>query len=223
MANHTLQTLAMGKEATINEEKQGKALVDAALKNGVQHFVYASVDRGGERSLDNETDIPHFASKHRIEKHLIAAAEGSGMSWTILRPVVFMENLDGGFVGKVFATAWRLVVRSRPLQLIAVDDIGVFAAKAFTSPEEFKGSGISLAGDELTYEQMEEQYREVMGSPVPTTFGIVARMVLRMSREMGNMFAFFEREGYAADIPELRKMYPDLKDLKTWLAEQKQA
>ena len=70
------------------EEKQGKALVDAAVANGVQHFVYASVERGGpERSETDPTDVPHFASKYAIEQHLkVQAAESTQrMSWTILR------------------------------------------------------------------------------------------------------------------------------------------
>ena len=145
------------------------------------------------------------------------------MSWTILRPVAFMDNLDGGFVAKVFATSWRLVVKSRPLQLIAVDDIGVFAAKGFTSPGDFREKSISLAGDELTYEQMEKTYQEETGSPVPTTWGFVARLVLWLSREMGTMFDFFEREGYGANIAELRQMHPGLKDFKTWLAGKKRS
>ena len=54
-----------------SEEAQGKALVDENIKRGVQHFVYASVERGGdERSWENPTDVPHFISKHRIEHYL---------------------------------------------------------------------------------------------------------------------------------------------------------
>lgn len=82
----------MGRgQNTQTEEKQGKDLVDAALKNSVKHFVYTSVDRQGEKSLDNPTNIPHFISKHNIEHHLIDSAKGSAMTWTILRPVAFLE------------------------------------------------------------------------------------------------------------------------------------
>jgi len=53
--------------------------------------VYSSVERGGdEKSWENPTLIPHFASKHRIELHLREAAEDK-MMWTILRPTAFME------------------------------------------------------------------------------------------------------------------------------------
>ncbi|KAI0595741.1 hypothetical protein F4775DRAFT_604535 [Biscogniauxia sp. FL1348] len=213
----SVQAPAMNKTGPIIEEKQGKALVDAALKHGVKHFVYSSVDRHGARSLDNPTSVPHFASKHRIEQHLTQGARGTAMGWTVLRPVAFMENFDGGFAGKVFAAAWKVAVRSRPLQLVATADIGAFAAKAFAAPQEWNGKCVSLAGDELTYEQMASVFRQKTGSEAPLTWGIVARLLLWLSKEMGTMFDFFEKEGYGADVEELRKIHPDLQDLGTWL------
>lgn len=215
-ADSILKIPAFNSKGPIIEEKQGKALVDAALKNGVKYFVYSSVDRGGPRSSDNATDIPHFVSKHHVEKHLISESKVQGMNWTILRPAAFMENFDGGFVGKVFATSWKMVVK-RPLQLIATDDIGFFGAKAFMEPETYTGQAISLAGDELKYDEMVAIFKKKTGSAPPMTFNILARLVLWISKEMGTMFAFFEREGYGADVKELRKTHPGLQSLSTWL------
>lgn len=203
------------------EERQGKALIDSAIKFGVKHFVYSSVDRHGDDSINNKTDIPHFISKHNIEHHLFKATKGKDMSWTVLRPVAFMENFDGGFVGKVFTAAWKSVVKSRPLQLVATDDIGVFAAKSFTDPEKYAGRSVSLAGDELTYEQMQKVFVNKTGAEAPRTLDIVAKGVLWMSKEMGTMFSFFEREGYGADIKALKKEHPGLIDLGTWLGNRK--
>jgi len=102
----------MGKGASVeSEEKQGKALVDGALANNVKCFVYSSVDRGGSKSYETPTPIPHFISKHRIEHHLVEAA-GDEMEWTILRPTAFMENLTPDFMGKGFATVRESQVRS---------------------------------------------------------------------------------------------------------------
>ncbi|KAI8658038.1 NmrA domain-containing protein [Fusarium keratoplasticum] len=213
----SVQTPAMNKTGPIIEERQGKALVDAAINHGVQHFVYSSVDRSGAKSFENATNIPHFKSKHNIEHHLVQKSKEAALGWTILRPVAFMENFDGGFLGKVFATSWRLVVKSRPLQLIATADIGAFAAKAFMSPREFNGKAISLAGDELTYEQMATLYSKKIQSGVPATWALLARLVLWLSEEMSTMFTFFEKEGYGANIKELREEHPELMTLETWL------
>ncbi|KAM0813923.1 hypothetical protein AB5N19_13922 [Seiridium cardinale] len=213
----SVQLPAMNKSGPAIEEAQGKSLVDSAIKHGVKHFVYSSVDRHGERSIDNPTSIPHFVSKHNIEKHLIAKSKSTGMTWTILRPVAFMENFDGGFVGKVFATSWKLVVRSRPLQLIATEDIGVFGAKALLDADSFKDKAISLAGDELTYAQMNKVFEEKTGSEAPLTWNFLARLVLWFSEEMGTMFSFFEKEGYGADIAEIKAHHPGVKSFAAWL------
>ena len=63
--------IPLGLGASVEtEEKQGKDLVDAAIANGVSHFVQTTVDRHGEHSSENPTDVPQFISKYRIEKHL---------------------------------------------------------------------------------------------------------------------------------------------------------
>jgi uncharacterized protein YbjT (DUF2867 family) len=88
------------------EEVQGRALIDAALHNGVKHFVFTSVDRHGADSESQETDVPHFISKANIERHLKETSADTQMSWTILRPTAFMDNIIPGFAGKVFPTAY---------------------------------------------------------------------------------------------------------------------
>jgi len=81
----------MGKGASPeSEEEQGKALIDESLKQGVKFFVYTSVDRGGDKSSDNPTPIPHFISKHNIEHHLQDKA-GDKMDWCVLRPTAFFD------------------------------------------------------------------------------------------------------------------------------------
>lgn len=210
---------AFNKNGPAIEQRQGQALVDSALKHGVQHFVYSSVDRHGESSIHNPTNVPHFISKHHIEHHLITKAKDTNMTWTILRPVAFMENFAPGFVGKVFVSAWRAVIKSRPLQLVATDDIGVFAAQSFLRPDHFAGQAISLAGDELTYGEMVRVFREKTGAEPPRTWDLLAKLVLWLSEEMGTMYAFFEKEGYGADVAELKRVHPGLKDLGTWLEE----
>lgn len=199
------------------EERQGKDLVDAALKNNVKHFVYSSVERGGENSFDNPTPIPHFISKHNIEHHLVEKAEGSEMTWTILRPVAFLENFTPDFFGKVFATCWKITVKHKPLQVISVGDIGFFGARAFMYPDQYQNKGISLAGDQLTYEEMAEIFKEATGTSVPTTFGFVGKALMAMMKDLGSMFQWFHDVGYGADITELRKVHPELKDFRTWL------
>ncbi|KAL1845972.1 hypothetical protein Plec18167_009074 [Paecilomyces lecythidis] len=199
------------------EEPQGKALVDESLKQDVKFFLYSSVDRGGEASFNNPTNIPHFIHKHNIEHHLVDSAKGSNMDWSILRPTAFFDNFTPGFFGKVFATSWKMALKGKPLQLVATSDIGYFGADAFLNPDKYKGRGVSLAGDELTYDEMAKIFQEKTGQPVPTTFGPLCSLFLASMKDMGYMFKWFHDEGYKADIPQLRKTYPELKDFESWL------
>ncbi|KXJ94164.1 hypothetical protein Micbo1qcDRAFT_220754 [Microdochium bolleyi] len=223
----SVQLPEFNKTGAETEERQGKGLVDAALRHGVRHFVYSSVDRHGpELSPKNPTDVPHFVTKHNIEKHLMDETRKAGtaaMTWTILRPVAFYDNL-GGFQGKIFATAWRDVLgRSKPLQLIGADDVGAAAARALTEENvgEFAGRAISLAADELTYDQFDDIFVRQTGRPAPTTFSFMARFVMWMVGELGTMYAWFARQGFAASVAESRAVLPEMKDFKTWLEDQR--
>ncbi|KAJ5122904.1 hypothetical protein N7448_009001 [Penicillium atrosanguineum] len=199
------------------EVKQGKDLIDAALKNNVKHFIYSSVDRGGDVSFDNPTLVPHFITKHYIEHHLVEKTKGTEMTWTILRPVAFFDNLTPDFIGKVFATCWKNTVKEKPLQLISVDDIGFFGAQAFMYPDQYRNKAVSLAGDELTYEEMTEIFKAKTGKSVPTTFGLVGKGVMAMVKDLGYMFQWFYDVGFDTNIQELKRLHPELKDFGTWL------
>lgn len=211
--------IPMGKgQSPESEERQGKALVDEAIKSGVKQFVYTSVDRHGEQSIHNPTHVPHFISKHNIEKHLIDQAKGTDMNYTILRPVAFMENFTPDLFGKLFSAAWRVGMPiDQPLQFVSTKDIGHVAAHAFRNPEAYRNRALSLAGDELTYAQLNQVFKDKTGKGVPTTFGFLGSGLLWGVKEMGTMMDFFRDTGLAADIPALRKEFPGLKNLGDWI------
>ncbi|KAF9890358.1 hypothetical protein FE257_006025 [Aspergillus nanangensis] len=211
---------AIGNKA---EETQGKALIDESIRQKVQFFVYSSVDRGGEaQSFNNPTRVPHFIKKHNIEHHLVDRTtrdSGNTMAWTILRPVAFFENLTADFFGKVFATSFQMALagEKKPLQLVATSDIGFFAADAFLFPEKYKGKAISLAGDELTFEEMRAVFQQKTGRPLPMAFRPVCAFFMAVMKDMGYMFRWFRDEGYGADIARLRAINPEMKDFATWV------
>ncbi|KAL1589202.1 hypothetical protein WHR41_02236 [Cladosporium halotolerans] len=209
--------ISQGKGVTHEGEiRQGKAMVDGAVKAGVSHFVYSSVERGGdERSWDNATPVPHFQSKHEIEHHLKDTA--GQMGWTILRPVAFMDNLAPGFPSQVFMAALRDTLGDKPLQWVATADIGVFAKLAFTSPQEYNHKALGLAGDELNPAQISEVFKEKTGNGLDGTFGFLGSFLKYMVAELGVMINWFGAEGYKADIQGLKKRHPGLMDMGTWI------
>ena len=191
------------------EIDQGKRLADAAMRAGVRHFVYSSV--GG---ADRATGIPHFDSKWEIEKHIQAI----GLPATVFRPVFFMDNLNApALKSAILQGTLSMPMRpSKPLQMIAVDDIGAFVAMAFNDPDRFIGTATELAGDELTMPQVADILTRVIGREVRFV-EVPLEQEMATSRESGVMFHWFNREGYKADIPALRQMYGGLMTFETWL------
>lgn len=208
----------VGIKPNDEEKVTGKALVDAALAHGVEHFVYTSVDRHGADSDSTDTDIPHFVHKAHVEKHLIEVCKNSKMTWTILRPTVFMDNIVLGFAGKMYPTAWKVGLSpDKKLQLIATKDIGYFGAQALLSPKWFAGRAISLAGDELTFAEANTIFAREIGCDIPTTFGALASALIWAVKDVHLMFKFFENVGYAADVQTLRVEHPGLLSFGDWV------
>lgn len=216
---------ALGKGASVEgEEQQGRALVAESIKQGVSHFVQSTVDRGGdERSYDNETDVPHFASKYRLEHYLLdeVAKAGGKMTWTLLRPVAFYDNFAPGFPARVFVTALKNHLGDKPLQFVATKDIGVFGAKALLEADSptYKNKAISLAGDSVSVDQIVEGFNAVSSSAPAPTFSILGSALTWGVAEMGHMIRWFAREGYGADIDKCKKLHPGMMDLRTWVAQ----
>ncbi len=191
------------------EIQQGKTFADAARAAGVKQFVYSSVG-GAERN----TGILHFDSKWEIEQHVRAL----GLPATILRPVFFMDNFNSpNFRPAILQGTLTLALRpARTMQMIAVDDIGGFAALAFEKPGEYIGRAFELAGDELTMPQVAEAFSRVLGRTVRFVEQPIEQ-VRSFSKEYAVMFEWFNREGYKADIASLRALYPGLHNFQAWL------
>jgi uncharacterized protein YbjT (DUF2867 family) len=194
------------------EVQQGKNLADAAKKAGVAHFVYSSVG-GAERN----SGIDHWESKWEIEKHI----RKLGLPATLLRPAAFMENyyIDQVEVGILKGKLMDPIRGDKPYQTIATDDIGAYAALAFARPKEFIGMELEIAGSELTNPQAAEVFSRVLGKRVKFQKLPMPMVRLVLGKEFYQMFRWFNAAGFQADIPGLRRRYPEvhLHTLEEWL------
>jgi uncharacterized protein YbjT (DUF2867 family) len=176
---------------------QGKRLATLAREAGVEHYVYTSVG-----SAHKQTGVPHFDSKWRIEE----TVRGLGFpSHVILRPVFFMENLLAPFSLQGSTLSWALG-RDTKLQMIAVDDIGWFGARAFTHSAGLNRREIDLAGDVQTMPQATEILAEALGRPIDFVQTPIEQ-VRHYSKEMAVMLEWFDRVGYSADIAGLEREF----------------
>jgi hypothetical protein len=122
-------------------------------------------------------------------------------------------------MGRVFAATFRRSLQDRPLQLISIKDIGHFGAEAFLNPEKFSGRSISLAGDDLTFEQTQKVFKEKTDFDLPESYSIFAILLLWLVKEVRIMMQWFHDEGYGADIAALRREHPGLRDFGAYLEE----
>ncbi|MEU3462815.1 NmrA/HSCARG family protein [Streptomyces sp. NPDC006733] len=198
-------------EGVLAEERRGRAVAELAAELGIEHLVYTSLN-----GTDAGSGIPYYESKRRIEEHLASLAVPA----TVLRPVSFMDNfatynrpalLDGEL-------AVGLAVRPEaPMSLIAVRDIGTFAAIAFDRPDRFFGRTVVIAGDTLTPAQIAETFGRHCG--LPARFRQVpVEQIRAFDEQLGQMFAFFDEHPAASpDLDALRAEHPDLLTLESWL------
>ena len=197
------------------EVQQGKNLAAVAKKSGAQHFVYSSAG-GAERN----TGITHWESKWEIENYIRKLS----LPATILRPVAFMETYHilevevGILKGKLVDP----IRGDKPYQTIATDDIGAFAALAFERPKDFIGVELEIAGSELTNLEAAKVFSQVMGKPVKFQKLPMPIVRLFLGKEFYQMFRWFNDAGFKADIPDLRRRYPEvhLHTLEEWLREE---
>src|SRR6266404_1343955 len=179
------------------EEAQGKRLATLAREAGVEHYVYTSVGSAHKR-----TGLPHFDNKWRIEETVRGLRFPSHV---ILRPVFFMENLLTPYSLQGDTLAWALGPGTK-LQMIAVDDIGWFGARAFTEATALNRREIDLAGDVRTMPEAAEILAEALGRPIAFAQTPIEQ-VRQYSKDTALMLQWFERVGYSADIAGLEREF----------------
>ncbi|MGW6500582.1 NmrA/HSCARG family protein [Nonomuraea angiospora] len=192
-----------------DEVRWGCNVAHAAHAAGVRHLVYASLAGAGRH--DTEKLPQNTINKWRIEQRI----KTLGLPATFLRPVSFMENYTGAYHlhdGTV-TTAFDPAV---PQQIMAVDDVGAFAALAFAQPGEWIGRAVDLAGDELTPLQITEAISEAIDRPLPYV-QLPIEAIAQVGEEFAFAYTWLNERGYRADVAFTRALHPGLMDLRTWL------
>jgi uncharacterized protein YbjT (DUF2867 family) len=197
------------------EEAQGKRIAEIARKAGVQHFVYSSVG-----SANRKTGIPHFDNKWRVEERV---RQLKFPSYTILRPVFFMENFLSPWF-KPGIDAGKLAIGIKPttvLQMIAVPDIGKYGLLAFEKPAQLNGREIEIAGAAHTMPETARIFSKAAGRTI-TFERVPIEEVRKASEDYALMLEWFDRVGYSADIAGNAKEFgiPPTR-LEDWAARQK--
>jgi uncharacterized protein YbjT (DUF2867 family) len=188
--------------------RQGTHLIDAAKRSRITHFVYSSVG-----SADQKTQIPHFESKARLEERL----RGTGMHYTIIRPVFFMENWLDMREAIVNGEIKLPLDPQTRLQMVAVDDIGGIVAAAFDRPGKWQERAFDLAGDELSMADLAKSFSRISGRDVAYHQVPWSEFETHAGSEAAIMYHWFQDVGYKVDIPTVRQEYPKVTSFDRWL------
>jgi len=158
------------------ETRHATNLVSAAKAAGVRQFVHTSVARAGEQEHFVDWDKGRWEPLYWQEKTAaIEAVKAAGFAyWTILKPPYLMENL----LPPRDAVMFPMMAQGKLNTPIAPDtkvdwltgeDIGRFAAEAFTQPEKFNHKELSLVADKLTMAEVAEALSAVTGKRFEAT------------------------------------------------------
>jgi uncharacterized protein YbjT (DUF2867 family) len=190
-----------------NEVTEGLNVISAAQKSGIRHLVYSS-GAAAEPAVGVEG-----SAKAEVELAIIA----SGVPYTVLRPVAFMENFDRQ--QKRIANMGVVDSRDpeRELHFIAISDIGFLVGEAFAHPQEWIGKAMNIAGDSMTVGEYVDTYSRVMNREVIYTQLPLEQYLQTMPQPLRPLFQWYDEVGYSADVAGLRERFPNLVTLEQYL------
>jgi uncharacterized protein YbjT (DUF2867 family) len=190
-----------------NEVAEGNNVITAAKQAGIEHLVYSS-----GAAAEPGKGIAG-SPKMQVEIDLIA----SGVPYTVLRPVAFMENFDGQqqrILAKGIAESRG---PDRILAFISIRDIGFFVGEAFDHPDIWLDRAENIAGDRMTVREYVDTFSQVVGTEIVYTRMPVEEYLATLPKPIRPLFQWYDQVGYDADVDTLRSSYPGLITLNGYL------
>lgn len=162
-------------DGTDSERRHGFALIDAARKAGVAHFVHTSVCQVEEHMNFPLWDAGYWAQKYWTDKWDVdqAVRAADFPVWTVLRPTFFMQNFARPKAQRLYPqlrqeTLLTPTLQHSRVQLVAAQDVGAFARAAFENPVKFGRRIIGLVSDSLTMAEISQVLGKMLHRTVVT-------------------------------------------------------
>lgn len=190
-----------------DEVEQGKTVINSAKAAGVRQIVYSTYT-----SADPVHGRPG-TPKAEVENYL----RGSGIGYTILRPVTFMENF-ARMKSAILANGIRDPRKPDTKMLyISVKDIAFFTGEAFDHPSEWLGRELNIASDSFTNPELADIISRVTGKPIKYTQ--ISWEEWGMPPPLVDLYKWYETSGFTVDVAGLRRKYPNLYTMERYLRE----
>jgi len=192
-----------------DEVNQGKTVIDTARVAGITHIVYSTYT-----SADPVHGRPGMP-KAEVESYL----RDSGIGYTILRPVTFMENF-GRTKSAILKDGIHDPRKPETKMLyISVNDIGFFVGEAFDNPKDWLGREQNIASDSFTNPELADMISRVSGVPVKFTQISWEEWGKQTPPYIVDLYKWYETSGFSVDIAGLRQQYPNLYTMERYLRE----
>lgn len=199
------------------EVVQGRTVADAAKAAGVRHLVY------GSAGIGSQTGIPSWDTKVAITEHM----RRLDLPLTVLRPEAFMELMtDKAYYPTV--SVWhvmpKLMGSTRTVPWLAVDDLGIIAARAFADPTRYIGADIPVAGDLKSIDECRAIWEDVYGRRprgFPMPVWLFERIAGYAGKDLPIMWRWLRTGTVPEDTGPTREIHPAARTVRQWLENQR--
>lgn len=198
-------------------------------RSGGQQFVHTSVARAGDHESFVDWDKGRWEPTYWQEKAAaIEAVKAAGFPYrTILKPSFLMQNVLPPRTGVVLPTLpqGKIITPLAPdtkVDWVSGQDVGRFAAEAFTQPEKFNHKELSLVGDKVTMAEVAEALSAVTGKRFDAqTASVEEVLALGFYEGVAMTYAWMNVEGYKVDPQQAAGYGIQAVSLKTFLESRK--
>jgi NAD(P)H dehydrogenase (quinone) len=149
-----IDSLFMVTGYTVDMLKQSKAIINAAKRAGVKHVVHLGAPG------DDDTKVGHWGWHQFVERYI----EWLGISFTHLRPEIFMQNLlsYGGAEAEGNGVIRHCIGDAR-ISWVDCNDVAAVAAVALKHPEVHAGKTYHLGYEARSYPEIAAILSQVIG------------------------------------------------------------
>jgi uncharacterized protein YbjT (DUF2867 family) len=125
-------------------------------------------------------------------------------------------TLRDGREGLIFAFASG----GKPYPMVALDDIGWFAAHMLSHLEQFAGRTLPILSQSLTFDEVAATFSRVTGIPAEHLDIPIEEQwsdAMPIAHDLRNMHRFVQEVGWRRDYDALRRIHPGLHSFEDWL------
>ncbi len=190
-----------------DEFAEGQNVIDAARQSGIRHLIYSS----------GAAAAPEDGMQEAVKGQVELALRDSGVPFTVVRPVAFMENYRGQQKRTIEYGVIDSRAPDRYVCFIAIPDIGFLVGEAFDNPDEWLGRAENIAGDKMTMAELANTFGTVLGRDIEYVRKPLEEFLQSFPPPLRPLFRWYDQVGYSADVAGLRERYPNLMTLEQYL------